>query len=378
IHLPVTVLAGLLSAERSSRALHRLVTRLIAELDAAGSCTIHDVYREHIKSELTAEERRNMHEHLARLLREAPVDPVVRVREVCRHLRALERWQEAGAHLVERGADLVRLGAAGEMLRALEAIPREHRSPEVQVARARGLVRVLDLPRAYDELERLVSAGIGPEQELKLTYGQVAMLTGHPEVASRVLAELQDRSWAVFELRNRALTAWALTLAHQGRSEAARHHLPAQEGLARAGGPPPAGARVFQRSGCLVGELWARAWLGRALLVIGRRRQGTAVLDETRARALAAGMDSVALAAERARIHDVVYAVQHSLPVPVRESKRGEVVRARVLEALRAASAGDARLADALLRREGALPAGAGYALDRALAHLAESVAARM
>jgi DNA-binding winged helix-turn-helix (wHTH) protein len=485
IHLPVIVLAGLLSAERSSRALHRLVTRLIADVDAAGNCTIHDVYREHIKRELTAEERRSLHEHLARLLREAPVDPVVRVREVCRHLRALERWQEAGAHLVERGADLVRLGAAGEMLRALEAIPREHRSPEVQVARARGLVRVLDLPRAYDELERLVSAGIGPAQELKLTYGQVAMLTGHLEVASRVLGELQDRSWAVFELRNRALTAWALTLAHQGRSEAAREHLLAQEELARGGDPLLAGsmalcrahlfwleerdaealgpmnrarhllldvrpssraavmapatfagvlarlgrldeagealltaetvlarhddpllraevramracvlyergdreeacaelvavAEVFQRGGCLVGELWARAWLGRALLVIGRRREGTAVLDETRARALAAGMDSVALAAERARTHDVVYAVQHSLPVPVRERKRGEVVRARVLEALRAASAGDARLADALLRREGALPAGAGYALDRALAHLAGSVAARM
>jgi DNA-binding winged helix-turn-helix (wHTH) protein/tetratricopeptide (TPR) repeat protein len=484
VHLPAAVLAGLLSPDRASRALHRLVARLIADVDAAGSCTVHDVYREHIDRELSAEERRSLHEHLARLLRDAPVDPVVRVREVCRHLRALERWQEAGTLLVEQGADLVRLGAAGEMLRALEAIPREHRSPEVQVARARGLVRVLDLPRACDELERLVSAGIGPEQELKLTYGQVAMLTGHLDVASRVLGELQHRSWAVSELRIRALTAWALTLAHQGRSESAREHLVAQEELARGGDPLLAGsmalcrahlfwleerdaealgpmnrarhllldvrpssraavmapatfagvlarlgrldeaaealrtaetvlarhddpllraevramracvlyergdreearaellgvAEVFQRGGCLVGELWARAWLGRALLVIGRRRQGTAVLDETRARALAAGMASVALAVERGRTHDVLYAAGHALPVPLSENKRGEVVRARVLEGLRAASAGDARLADALLRPE-ALPAGGGYALDRALAHLARSLAARV
>ena len=329
-----------------------------------------------------------------------------------------------------------------------------------------------------------MSAGIGPEQELKLTYGQVAMLTGHLDVASRVLGELQHRRWAVSELRIRALTAWALTLAHQGRSESAREHLLAQEELARGGDPLLAGsmalcrahlfwleerdaealgpvnrarhllldvrpssraavmapatfagvlarlgrldeaaealrtaetalarhddpllraevramracvlyergdreearaellgvAEVFQRGGCLVGELWARAWLGRALLVIGRRRQGTAVLDETRARALAAGMDSIALAVERGRTHDAVYAVQHALPVPLCESKRGEVVRARVLEALRAASAGDARLAEALLRREGGLPAGAGYALDRALTHLAMNLAAR-
>jgi len=74
----------------------------------------------------------------------------------------------------------------------------------------------------------------------------------------------------------------------------------------------------------------------------------------------------------------VVYAVEHALPAPLSENKRGEMVRARVLEALRAASAGDARLADAMLRREAALPAGTGYALDRALAHLATSIAARV
>ena len=87
-------------------------------------------------------------------------------------------------------------------------------------------------------------------------------------------------------------------------------------------------------------------------------------------------MASVAVAVERSRTHDVLYAVQHAPPVPLSESKRGEVARARVLEALRAASAGDARLADALLRREGAL--GAGYSLDRALIYLAKSVAARV
>jgi DNA-binding response OmpR family regulator len=73
----------------------------------------------------------------------------------------------------------------------------------------------------------------------------------------------------------------------------------------------------------------------------------------------------------------VLYAAGHALPVPLSENNRGEVVRARVLEGLRAASAGDARLADALLRPE-ALPAGGGYALDRALAHLARSLAARV
>jgi hypothetical protein len=137
-------------------------------------------------------------------------------------------------------------------------------------------------------------------------------------------------------------------------------------------------ADVFQRGGCLVGELWARAWLGRMLLVIGRRRQGTAVLDETWARAQAAGMVSVANAVERSRAHDVVSSVQQAPRAPLADTKRGEVARARVLEALRAATGGDGRLADALLHREGALPSGPGYALDRALAHLAKSVTARV
>jgi hypothetical protein len=487
VHLPANILAGLLPGDQAIEALRRLVTRLIAEVDATGAATVHDVYREHIERDLEPEERQSLHQRLGRLIDGAPeLDPVVRVREVSRHLRAAQRWQQAGAYLVDQGANMVRLGAAGEMLRGLEAIPREHRSPEVQVARARGLARILDLPRAYDELARLVAAGMGPEQELKLTYGQVAMLTGHLDVASRVLGELHSRRRQSPELRIRALTAWALTLGHQGRAQAACEHLALEEEkVARSGDLLAAGnlalgrthllwleerdrealepmqrarhlllearlstraavmapatfagvlarlgrlddaaealrtaeaalarhddpllraevramracvlyergdrdearaellavAEVFERGGCLVGALWARAWVGRALLVMGRRREGAAILDETWARAQSVGMASVARAVERGRVHDVLSSVQEEPRAPVAESKRGELARWRTLIALRAATAGDERLADVLLVRDAVRLSGPGYALDRALARLAKGIALRV
>jgi tetratricopeptide (TPR) repeat protein len=131
------------------------------------------------------------------------------------------------------------------------------------------------------------------------------------------------------------------------------------------------------RSGCVLGRLVTGAWVVRALLLLGRRGEALERLalieDEARARGLA----GILAAVERTRRLDPMRQLAEPplLPAP---GRRNLLVRARSLLAVQAAAAGDPERARELLCGMDAIVATPGYALDRALAHVADAARARL
>jgi len=482
IRLPISILAGLLAGERARAALRRLTSLLIADVDGHESVGIHDLFRDALLKELAEREteRHQIHALLARLLPDAELDEVVVTREVRRHLCARGDFVAAGRYLVQHAAHLVRSGATAELLRGLDAIPAAHRTPEVRLVRARCFTRLLDLTRAYEELDRLVSE-LADSHELKLALAQLALAHGRLEVAERHACAVREDPTASRKSHLDALLAQALVLTHRGSGDEGRRLLSNAE--AEAGGSVEAGllsawraltfwveerdaeaeqpmrraralladappsahtmnrlptvfagilarlgrfdeaeavlssvekatqreedlvsriylrgmratllyergeriealglflsvAEVFERGGHLAGALWARAWVGRVKMLLGRRREALSILDEVRRRAVSLGLVTAIQAAERARQVDAIDQIErHELPIA---SNAGTGVRARAIGALRAATGGDANTMQTLLDGNADTGGKPGYALDRALAHLALATLARV
>jgi tetratricopeptide (TPR) repeat protein len=225
LRLPRALLVSLVGASQVREALIGLVKRLVIDVDGTGTCAIHDLFRDAIIASFTLEEQRAMHDDLARLLLNAKdIDRVVGVRESGRHLRAVGRYAESGQLLIEHAATLIRHGAASELLRGLEAIPAAHRSPIVRIARARTLGRLLDLRRAYAELEALVLTGVEPRLELKFATAQMAWLTGELSASETAIREIMAEP-LTDDLRTRVQTAFALVRTMRGHGDEARRFL---------------------------------------------------------------------------------------------------------------------------------------------------------
>lgn len=166
VPLPARALQDVLPGGEPDETLRRLGARLLVETDAQGRHGVHDLVREALTSLLSAEETRTAHESLLALLEREPLPAVVRVRAVCGHLQALGRSEQRAAFIVEQAEPLVRLGAAAELLSLLDSLPAELRTAEARLARARALVRLLDLRHALSELLALHASleGTSPEQ----------------------------------------------------------------------------------------------------------------------------------------------------------------------------------------------------------------------
>src|SRR5207244_159586 len=78
VPLPHPPVLALLAAARARTALRTLTTRMIVEVDAAGACSLHDLFREAALRGRSPAERAALHAELARVLDGAPLDPVVR------------------------------------------------------------------------------------------------------------------------------------------------------------------------------------------------------------------------------------------------------------------------------------------------------------
>ncbi len=481
--MDVTMVERLLPEARARAALRELVVRLIIHVDGGGRCVLHDLHRDAVLKSLSAEEFRENHARLAGLLSEAELDPVVRVRERCRHLCAAGRFEEAGRQLLESGSELIRLGAASELFRCFEAIPPEYRMPELVHARARTLARLLDVRRAYEELIRLEAGEARAPPDIKASLAHVAMLAGDLPTAERQARAVLDDARLSEALRMRTETVFALTLTYRGfgvearafldnaertttlplhigflrftraftfwieernaeaeeamrsaraiardaaptfrasvlgplfyagllsssgRFERAEELLRQTESLLRRGQDPrlrvcwrtmhamflhERGERAaalaalrgledaFHRSGELLGELWARAWIGRELMLLGQCAEAERILAETAAEASKRGITSVCAAVARARREDpLVYLREEHVEAPHLE-KRGEVARAHARAALLKVAAGDAVAARAEIEAARAVALGADYGLDRAMVALAESLLARL
>jgi tetratricopeptide (TPR) repeat protein len=190
VRLPFELLAQLVGAEPPREVLRRLADRMMIEAHPDGGFSMHDLVRDAVLRGLGPDEQGSLHADLARLLPDSSLDPARRARAVCRHLRALDRHEEAARYLIDRGSELDKYGAAGELLRGLAAIPQERRSPETSAALVRVSARAFDLARAYAEHERLLEAGVGPQVELALVHALLAFLTGRPAVAEASLDRL--------------------------------------------------------------------------------------------------------------------------------------------------------------------------------------------
>lgn len=234
VPLPTAMLLRLLPPQHGRPVLQRLVTRMVVTVDGVSGCSLHDLFREAVTAALGDAERRELHEALAALLPDAGMDPVVRVTERCRHLRALGRHEEAGKVLVENAAGLVRDGATAELLRALEAILPGHRTPEVRILRARTLARLLEVRRAFEELRALVEEGASPRYELKIAFGHLAMLTARLDVALETLQEVliyAEPGDVPPALRLRAGLNMALTGTYLGGGELVRAQMAHVRGM---------------------------------------------------------------------------------------------------------------------------------------------------
>ena len=483
IPLPTRLVLSVLPQERARIILRQLVTRMIVTLDEPRGCALHDLFRGPVCDSLTADERRRLHEILAHRLEVAPLDPVVRIREVTRQLRSMGNYAEAGTYLLEHSRQLVRHGATGELLRALEAIPAEHRSFDVRICHARTLGRLLDLPRSYLELQQLSEEAPQNKFDLKVALGNVAMLTANLSVAERVLTDVlgqRDLSWA---LRTRATVLYGLTLTAQGRGAQARALLAEAEqrtshsldrgylsiclgfslwfdGQLAAAEEPVLRARMFfekesasfraanyvpffltalfanlgklkqasealeqselslknsedlrmravvrvtraiycfeagqrsaaieelakvhatfERAGETLNCLWTECWMARCLLLLGHRREGLQLAERAELEIRRHGILPFLRLLQRAREDDPIAQVTVAESRQPDSNKRSEVVRARALAALRAASSGDSRAADALQQLIAAEVTNPDYALDRAIAQLARATTARL
>jgi DNA-binding response OmpR family regulator len=132
---------------------------------------------------------------------------------------------------------------------------------------------------------------------------------------------------------------------------------------------------AFVRGGETLGALWAQAWTGRALLVVGRVSEGRAILDEVESRARAIGAFAIAETARRGRGEDAVARLRGM--VPPSWIRRGTVHRASLVDALAAAASGDVADARSRISCLTAPPVRRDHALDRALVHLVRAAIAR-
>lgn len=177
--------------------------------------------------------------------------------------------------------------------------------------------------------------------------------------AERVATRQLDPSSQLYYQRMRAGIAW-----ERGDRVGALEILQAvADGYARAGS---------------ISELLVRPWIGRALLALGRRGEALRVLQSAAERADRAGLGVVAGAIEATRAWDPIEQIRDGLAGRELGPKRGEVARARAVQALRAAAAGDTRRARDLVDANAGASSGPGYALDRVMERLALATAARV
>jgi tetratricopeptide (TPR) repeat protein len=474
--LPRQALERVLPPPAGILALRQLVTALVADVDGSGMVALHDLFREALRARLQPDQERQLRRQLIDMLNQSSLAPVVRVREVLAHLLALGEHTEAFELLAAHGAELIRHGAAGELLRGLDALPDSVGMQALRVARARVLARLLDLRRAHDELTGLLASSVEPPPELLLAHAQVAMFALDLGRSQQELSRVLARSDLSAELRLRATCFAALVLAYLGRRDETRAQLAAalagahstleglvvrvyqsfidildgedesarlaleglralegagsssfrlavigrgigaiplarlgriqeaEESLAQAeanlvfsedlrgrlelrtgrafvlmekGERREAAAELRQvaqaleRGGYRLNLVFVRAWLGRALLLLGRRVEALRLLEQAEAEARGGGAQGLVRLVETVRASDVLAELVQG-PGPGSTAPR----RLKLLEALQLARQGDASRVELVLGQAGPASDRPDEAVERALAHLAYAVLA--
>jgi len=222
--LPTTAIARVLPDGRGEAALERLLGCLVVERLSDDRVMLHDLIRGAIASAAAPAELEQAHRQLAAALPGAGLDPVVELRERVRHLLAAGQRTIARALVLGRAAELIRLGGSGELIRCLEALGAEH-DPEIRLARARVLARMVDLRRAYEDLSHLAASRETASDGARASLAHVAMLTARFDLAERLSrAALADPALDP-SLRIRHVAIWLFTRTYQGHGEVTRSQL---------------------------------------------------------------------------------------------------------------------------------------------------------
>lgn len=478
--LPTRVVHAL--AADGHAVLASLVSRMIVDPAGPGLWQLHDLFREALIADLPGELKHALHRDLALLLADAELDPVLRVREVARHLRAVGDDTACARYLLAQEPTLLSEGATAELLRDLDALPVESRAPIVTVTLARTRARMLDLERAHRELQRLVARPQHAIPEAWLVLGQVALLRGEMEAAATALRQVEAQAEIPSFMRQLFTITAAIVDTHRGEGDAGRRRLYEAErsavdrdeagllvlmrcflvwleelddqleamlrpnefftgcvaamranvvapglaatlcarlgrfdeaethfaqaasalrrdedqlsrvtlAFARASIDFERGQRVVAEArlrelaeisearGHVIGALVCNALRARLLVVMGRRPAATQLLDATAARTAKLGLVTIGRQVARARDLDVVTelaAQPHRSPSP---SHPGRWARARALEAVRLAAAGEDTTARRLISEDAPLVVEPGYGVERALAHIASAIGARL
>ncbi|MBL8740790.1 MAG: winged helix-turn-helix transcriptional regulator, partial [Myxococcales bacterium] len=174
-------------------------------------------------------ERRTAHGVLAAIAAASPRDPVIAFRDEVFHLVESGEPARACARIHVAAAEMVRLGASGEVMRAIESIPLADRSIDARIAHARALARLVEPQRAREELALLDAEAddAAPEPwryEVRFSLATTSYMVGQVNDGLRQLDELlaapglgESLAFQV-ELQR----AWALTTSGRGSEARAR------------------------------------------------------------------------------------------------------------------------------------------------------------
>lgn len=225
VPLPASALIAMRPRSRSRPALRRLVSRLVVDIDGAEQCTLHELFATCVRAALVDEEAAALHQLVAHALAGLELDPAIRARNVCAHLLAADRPAEAADFLTRQASELVRRGAAAELLRAIDALPAIHRSVPLRIERARALLRVPDFGRALAELRQLAATSAGTTVELRISLAQVALVTGDARLARETLVPIVECADLAPADRVRAAATLVTALSFLGEGDDGRRHV---------------------------------------------------------------------------------------------------------------------------------------------------------
>lgn len=132
--------------------------------------------------------------------------------------------------------------------------------------------------------------------------------------------------------------------------------------------------RLLDRSGYLAGMVWTRAYLGRLLLLLGRRNEALGLLAETAEQCRASGAIGLQRFVETSHDEDPLSPDWLRREPKVPAAKLGDRVRAQVRVALRRACSGSGLPSASSMPLQ--MSSDRGYAFDRALVELAQAISA--
>ncbi len=285
---PLAMFQALLGAERARRAIKQLVTQLIVELDGSSNVGVHTLFRDALRPRLSSQAQREMASQLADQIETLGLDRVAALREQARLLRLAGRFEECIDLLTARSNELVRDGAASELVRGLEAIGEDKLGAAARLALARGYYRMMQHEKAHLYAQGLAAREGEPSAELSLLLATTALSTGRAAEGERVLRGLLAREQLPSPLRTEAERQLAVAMFHLGDGDEARAFVDRHT-------PPEASAfAAYFRVMTLVQEHATDARLGDA--VEGARRIGESDAPAHTTRVLVPMMLSAALA----------------------------------------------------------------------------------